>query len=90
MRRTRSLKAPLLAGSGPLARVPPVAAFALVIAVFTAGVLVRGWLGAGLLGLLAAGVLVLLAATWRVLSPAHRLGRVLVLGVLVAVIVSVL
>ncbi|GLZ39595.1 hypothetical protein Acsp05_32190 [Actinokineospora sp. NBRC 105648] len=80
----------MLAGDGPLARIPPVLVFLLVIAVFVTGVLVRGVLGAGLLALLAAGVGVLLATTWPVLAPVQRFGRVLVLGVLVAVAISVL
>ncbi|MFC5287551.1 DUF6703 family protein [Actinokineospora guangxiensis] len=90
MARGRSMKSPLLPGSGPLARVSPLLAFLVVIALFTTGVLVKGTLGAALLLLLAAGVAVLLAATWRVLEPGQRVGRVLVLGVLVAVAVSVL
>jgi hypothetical protein len=83
------MKARLLEGDGPLARVPPVLVFAVVAAVFVAGVLVRGVPGALLLGLLAAGVAVLLAATWPVLAPMQRFGRLLVLAVLVAVAVSV-
>jgi hypothetical protein len=70
--------------------VPPVAVFVVVIAVFAVAMVVRGALGAALLAVLAAGIGVLLAATWRVLSPAARAGRVLILGVLVAVIVSML
>jgi hypothetical protein len=89
MRSTRSLKAKLIAGDGPLSRVPPLAVFLLVAAVFVVGVLVRGVPGALLLGALAAAVAVLLAATWGALAPGQRLGRVLVLGVLVAVAVSV-
>ncbi|MGQ0839601.1 DUF6703 family protein [Actinokineospora sp.] len=88
--RSRSLKAPLLGGRGPLAKVPPAVAFLVVIALFTAGVLIRGPLGAVLLGMLAAGVGVLLAATWQVLSPSQRFGRALVFATLVAVLVSVL
>ncbi|PPK69138.1 hypothetical protein V5P93_001513 [Actinokineospora auranticolor] len=84
------MRTPLLAGRGPLARVPPVAVFALVIGLFAAGVLVRGPVGAVLLGVLAAGVAVLLAATWGVLAPGQRFGRALVLAVLVAVAISVL
>jgi predicted neutral ceramidase superfamily lipid hydrolase len=84
------MKSPMLPGRGPLARVPPLVAFLVVIALFTAGVLIKGTLGAALLLLLAAGVAVLLATTWRVLEPGQRVGRVLVLGVLVAVAVSVL
>ncbi len=90
MRARRSTKAKLIEGEGPLSRVPPLAAFLVVAVVFVVGVVVRGPLGATLLGLLAAGVAVLLAATWRALEPGQRFGRVLILGVLVAVAVSVL
>jgi predicted neutral ceramidase superfamily lipid hydrolase len=84
------MKAPLLSGNGPLARVPPLAAFVVVAAVFAAGVIVGGPLGALLLGLLAVGVAVLLAATWPTLVPGQRVGRVLILVVVVAVAISVL
>ncbi|MGH3762880.1 DUF6703 family protein [Actinophytocola sp.] len=84
------MRAPLLSGNGPLARVPPLAVFLVVAAVFAIGVIVGGETGALLLGLLAAGVAVLLAATWQVLAPVERAGRVLVLVVLVAVTISVL
>lgn len=90
MKSRRSTKARLLSGDGPLANVRPVAAFAVVIALFVVGVLVRGALGAALLGLLVLGVAVLLAGTWRVLSVPARAGRILVLAVLVAIAVSVL
>ena len=90
MRGKRASRAPLLAGNGPLARVPPVAAFALVIAVFVVAMVVRGPLGAALLGVLALGVGVLLATTWPVLAVPARAGRVIVLGALVAVAVSML
>jgi thiol:disulfide interchange protein len=90
VRARRSTKAKLIEGEGPLSRVPPLAAFLVVAVVFVVGVVVRGPLGATLLGLLAAGVAVLLAATWRALEPGQRFGRVLILGVLVAVAVSVL
>jgi energy-coupling factor transporter transmembrane protein EcfT len=80
----------LLAGNGPLARVPPVAAFVVVIAVFVVAIVVRGGLGAALLGLLALAVGVLLAATWRVLPAPARFGRVAVFAILVAVAVSML
>lgn len=90
MVRGRPSKAPLLPGRGPLAGVPPLIVFLLVIGLFTAGVVVRGTVGAALLLVLAAGVGVLLAATWRVLTPVHRAGRVLVLGVVVAIAISVL
>lgn len=90
MRRTRSLRAPLVPGTGPLAKVPPIAAFLLVIGLFTAGVLVRGPVGAGLLAVLAAGVALLLAATWQGLDGPGRVGRVVVLVALVVIAVSVL
>ncbi|OLR95509.1 hypothetical protein BJP25_06605 [Actinokineospora bangkokensis] len=80
----------MLPGSGPLSRVHPALAFLVVAAVFAAGVLVRGPVGAGLLLVLAAGVALLLVGTWRALPPAHRAGRVLVLALLVVVAVSVL
>ncbi|AHH95085.1 hypothetical protein GCM10010174_56510 [Kutzneria viridogrisea] len=89
-RRGRSLKAPLLPGSGPLSKVPPAAVFLLVLALFIAGVVVRGPIGAALLGVLALLVLGLLGATWRVLSAADRVLRVVVLLVLIGVAVSVL
>ena len=76
--------------SEPLAGVPPVAAFAVVIALFVVAIVVRGGLGAALLGLLALAVGVLLAATWRVLATTARVGRVAVFAVLVTVAVSML
>ncbi len=81
-------KRPLLPGDGPLARVRPVVAFVLVLALFVTGVAVGGTLGAVLLGVLAVGAAVLLAATWKVLSPAHRTLRVVVLLVLVLITVE--
>ncbi|HEV2782578.1 MAG TPA: DUF6703 family protein [Actinophytocola sp.] len=90
MRGRRSGRTPLLAGDGPLARVPPVAAFFAVVAVFAVAVLVRGVLGAALLGLLAVAVGVLLASTWPALSGPARAGRVIILAALVAIAVSLL
>ncbi len=90
MREKGSMRARLLPGDGPLAKVSPILAFLVVAAVFVVGVVVKGAVGALLLGLLAAGVAVLFAATWRVLPPAQRLLRVLVLAVLVVIAVSVL
>lgn len=75
-------KRPLLPGDGPLARVRPVMAFVVVLGLFVTGVLVGGTLGATLLGVLVVGAIVLLAATWKVLSPAQRMLRVVVLLVL--------
>jgi hypothetical protein len=85
----RSTKAKLIAGDGPLSRVAPIAAFLVVAAVFVVGILVGGVLGAALLGVLAAGIAVLLAATWGALAPSQRFGRLLVLGLLIVVAVSV-
>ena len=89
-RGRRDLKAPLLPGRGPLARVPAAAVFGLVLVLFVVGVVVRGPAGAGLLGALALLVLGLLGATWRVLSASDRVLRVVVLVILLAVMVSVL
>jgi predicted phage tail protein len=77
-------------GSGPLARVPPAAAFLVVLVLFGAGVWMRGPVGAGLLFLLSAGVVVLLVGTWQALRPQERMLRVLVVFILAGVAVSVL
>lgn len=90
MRARRSSRTPLLPGSGPLAKVPPAAVFAVVIVVFALGVFIRGTVGAALFALLAVGVLALLGATWSALRPAERALRVLVLVILVAVGFSLL
>ncbi len=90
MRGNRSLKAKLVEGDGPLSRIPPAAVFLVVAIMFVVGVVVGGAVGALLLGALAVGIGVLLAVTWGALTPSQRFGRVLVLGVLVAVAVSVL
>jgi hypothetical protein len=81
----RNMRAQLLAGDGPLARVRPLAVFVVVIGLFAAGVAIGGVVGAILLGVLAAGIAVLLATTWKVLKPSDRVMRVVVLGLLVAV-----
>jgi predicted neutral ceramidase superfamily lipid hydrolase len=78
----------MLPGEGPLARVPAVAVFVVVAALFAAGVLVGGVVGAVLLGVLALGVAALLAATWPRLSTGERAVRVLCLVVLVAIAVG--
>ncbi|MDD7967109.1 DUF6703 family protein [Actinomycetospora lemnae] len=78
----------MLPGEGPLARVPAVAVFAVVVVVFAVGVIVGGVPGAVLLGLLAVGVAVLLAATWPRLRTNERAVRVLVLVVLVAIAIG--
>lgn len=90
IRRRVDSRAPLLAGTGPLARVPPAAAFAVVVVVFGLAVWVRGAVGALLLGVLGVGLLVLLAATWQVLRPADRVLRMIVILILGAVAISLL
>ncbi len=72
IRRRTDSRAPLLAGNGPLAKVPPVVAFGVVVVVFGLAVWLRGVVGAALLGVLGLGLLALLAATWQVLRPADR------------------
>jgi hypothetical protein len=83
-------KQTLIPGAGPLSRVPAPAAFLVVLAVFVLGVWLQGTVGALLLGLLALGVATLLATTWPLLTPSARVLRLLVLGVLVLITVSVL
>jgi hypothetical protein len=84
----RNMRAPLLAGDGPLARVRPVAVFVVVVGLFAAGVLISGVIGALLLGALAVGVGVLLATTWRVLRPGERVLRLAALAILAAVAIA--
>lgn len=83
-------KRTLIPGAGPLSRVPAPAAFLVVLAVFVLGVWLQGTVGALLLCLLALGVAALLATTWPLLTPSARVLRLLVLGVLVLITVSVL
>jgi hypothetical protein len=83
IRRRVDSRAPLVAGDGPLAKVPPLVAFILVLVMFGLAVWLRGMVGAVLLGVLGLGVLTLLAVTWRVLRPAERMLRVLVVLILV-------
>lgn len=82
------MKAKLISGDGPLSRVPPVAVFIVVAAVFAVGVIVGGGLGALLVGVLAAGVALMLAATWGALTPGQRFGRMLIVGLLIIIAVS--
>jgi predicted neutral ceramidase superfamily lipid hydrolase len=89
VRARRSTKAKLIAGDGPLSRVPPLAVFLLVAAVFVVGVVVRGVPGAVLLGALAVGIAIMLAVTWQALAPGQRIGRGLVLVLLIIIAVSV-
>jgi predicted neutral ceramidase superfamily lipid hydrolase len=78
----------LLPGNGPLSRVPPVAAFLAVVAVFAIGALIGGAIGALVLGVLALGMAGLLASTWGALSTSQRAVRVFVLLILVAIAVA--
>lgn len=90
IRRRVDSRAPLVAGSGPLAKVPPAAAFLVVLVVFGLAIWLHGVVGAVLLGVLGLGVLALLAATWRVLKPADRVLRVIVVLILAGVAISLL
>lgn len=88
--KRRDSKAALVAGHGPLAKVPPLAAFLVVIVVFGVAVWLHGVVGAVLLGVLGLGVLGLLVGTWRVLKPADRVLRVIVVLVLFGIAASLL
>lgn len=90
MRGRMNSRAQLVAGNGPLAKVPPVVAFVVVLAVFGVAVWLRGVVGAVLLGALALGVVGMLAVTWQVLKPADRVLRVVVVGILVVVAFTLL
>lgn len=81
----RGWRRTLIPGEGPLARVPPVAAFLVVAALFLAGVIVGGVVGAALLGALAVLVALLLSAAWPLLGPTDRALRLVVLLVVIAV-----
>lgn len=82
-------KRTLIPGSGPLARVPAPAVFLLVLALFGLGVWLQGAVGALLLGVLALGVATMLAVTWPLLTTSARVLRLVVLGLLVLIAVSV-
>ena len=88
VRSRRVSRQRLIPGDGPLSKVPPVAAFALVLGVFLVGVLVRGVLGGVLLCVLAAALATLLATTWRILGPTARAGRLIILVALIAIAIS--
>ena len=90
MRSRRQSRQQLISGDGPLAKVPPVAAFALVIGLFLVAVLVRGILGGVLLGLLALVVAAILATAWPVLTPPARTGRLLILGALITIAIAMI
>lgn len=88
MGRGVNRRAPIIAGDGPLKKVPPVAAFFGVLVVFGIAIWLRGVVGAVLLGVLGLGVLGMLAATWQTLRPADRVLRVIVVVILAGVAVS--
>ena len=86
----QSRRAPLIGGRGPLTKVPPIAAFLLVIVLFGLGAWLRGTIGTVLLAVLDVGVLVLLIGTWRALSSSARVMRLVVVAILLAVEASIL
>ena len=90
LRQRVNTRAPIVAGNGPLAKVPPLAAFLVVLVVFGVAVWLRGVVGAVLLGALGVGMLAMLAVTWQTLKPADRVLRVVVILVLAGVAVSLL
>jgi hypothetical protein len=78
----------MVAGNGPLKKVPPVAAFFGVLVVFGIAIWLRGVVGAALLGALGLGVLAMLAVTWQTLRPGDRVLRMIVVLILAGVAVS--
>ncbi|HEY4022150.1 MAG TPA: hypothetical protein VGM75_25915 [Pseudonocardiaceae bacterium] len=86
----QSRRAPLIGGRGPLTKLPPLAAFVVVVVLFGLGVWLRGAIGATLLAVLDIGVLILLIGTWRALSSSARVMRLVVVAILLAVEASVL
>jgi hypothetical protein len=86
----QSRRKALLPGRGPLAKVPPIAVFLVILIVFALAIWLRGSAGAGLLSLLGLGVIGLLAGTWKILRPAERAMRVFVVVILFAVAISML
>jgi len=90
LQRRVNTRAPMVAGNGPLGKVPPLAAFLAVLVVFGVAVWLRGVVGAVLLGVLGVGVLTLLAVTWQTLKPADRVLRVVVILILAGVAISLL
>jgi hypothetical protein len=67
-----------------LTRIPPTAAFVLVLAVLLAGLFLPGIVGAALLSLLGLALIGLTATTWPVQPPATRALRVIILALLFA------
>lgn len=75
----------LVPGEGPLARVHPALAFAVVLGLFVLGVWWGGVAGAALLLALAAGTGVLLATAWPRLAAPERAVRLVVVLVVVGI-----
>ena len=71
-----------------LAGVNPTTAFIAALAVFLGGLFLPGIVGAALLFVLAAALAALTFTTWPVQSPALRLVRLVLLGLLVAAAVA--
>lgn len=90
MRTRRDSRAQLVAGNGPLAKVTPVAAFVVILAVFGLAIWLRGGTGAVLLGALDLAVIGLLVGTWTALRPADRVLRLVVIVILAAVAISLM
>ena len=71
-----------------LARVRPVTAFLLALAVMLAGLFLPGVIGAALLLVLGAALAALTVTTWPVQRPATRRVRVVLLVLLLAAVVA--
>ncbi|GAB2592827.1 hypothetical protein Aab01nite_37070 [Paractinoplanes abujensis] len=71
-----------------LSRVSPTAAFVVALVVMLGGLFLPGIVGAALLFVLAAGLAALTFTTWPVQSASTRALRLLILGLLLAVVVA--
>jgi hypothetical protein len=71
-----------------LARVNPIVAFVIALALMLAGLFLPGIVGAALLFLLAGGLAALTFTTWPVQSPTTRTLRLVLLTLLLAAVVA--
>jgi hypothetical protein len=71
-----------------LARVSPITAFLIALALMVAGLFLPGIVGAALLFVLAAALATLTFTTWPIQTPATRTVRLILLVLLLALVVA--